>query len=128
MGPCALYNHGGVGPSGGVTDGEVEDYQVAVVNSGNSLVNNTPYFLAFEDNWPETGDYDFNDVVIRLNSSMIVSQQNHVKKLSLTGELTAMGASYNNGFAIQLEGITNEDIDTDTIRFTLMAPKWRHLY
>lgn len=107
----------GVGPSGGVTDGEVEDYQVAVVNSGNSLVNNTPYFLAFEDNWPETGDYDFNDVVIRLNSSMIVSQQNHVKKLSLTGELTAMGASYNNGFAIQLEGITNEDIDSDTIRF-----------
>ena len=109
----------GVGPSGGVNDGEVEDYRVAVVNSGNSLVNNVPYFLAFEDNWPETGDYDFNDVVIRLDSSMIVSKENHVKKLSLSGELTAMGASYNNGFAIQLEGITNEDIDTDTLRFTI---------
>lgn len=109
----------GVGANGGVTDGEVEDYQVAVVNPGNSLVNNTPYFLAYEDNWPETGDYDFNDVVIRLNSSMIVSEENHVKKLSMSGELTAMGASYNNGFAIQLEGITNEDIDSDTIRFKI---------
>ncbi|WP_269518941.1 LruC domain-containing protein [Alteromonas sp. BMJM2] len=109
----------GVGASGGVIDGEVEDYQVAVVNPGNSLVNNTPYFLAFEDNWPETGDYDFNDVVIRLDSSMIVSQESTVKKLSLSGELTAMGASYNNGFAIQLEGITNEDIDSDSIRFSI---------
>lgn len=109
----------GVGPSGGVTDGEVEDYQVAVVNPGNRLVNNVPYFLAFEDNWPETGDYDFNDVVMRLNSSMIVSEDNHVKKLRMSGELTAMGASYNNGFAIQLEGITNDDIDTDSIRFTI---------
>lgn len=109
----------GVGPNGGVTDGEVEDYQVAVLNPGNSLVTNTPYFLAFEDNWPETGDYDFNDVVIRLDSSVIVSQEGNVKKLSLEGELTAMGASYNNGFAIQLEGIANDDIDATSIRFEI---------
>lgn len=109
----------GVGPNGGVTDGEVEDYQVAVLNPGNSLVTNTPYFLAFEDNWPETGDYDFNDVVIRLDSSVIVSQEGNVKKLNLEGELTAMGASYNNGFAIQLEGIKNDDIDATSIRFEI---------
>ncbi|MDB2330318.1 LruC domain-containing protein [Alteromonas sp.] len=109
----------GVGPNGGVTDGEVEDYQVAVLNPGNSLVTNTPYFLAFEDNWPETGDYDFNDVVIRLDSSVIVSQEGNVKKLNLEGELTAMGASYNNGFAIQLQGIKNDDIDATSIRFEI---------
>lgn len=109
----------GVSAIGGVADGEVEDYQVLVLNSGNSLVRNNPYFLAFEDNWPAKGDYDFNDVVIRLRSSLIQTSDNLVKQLKLEGELKAMGASYHNGFAIQLEGIANSDIDQAMIRFDI---------
>jgi LruC domain-containing protein len=109
----------GVSATGGVADGEVEDYQVLVLNPGYSLVSNNPYFLAFEDKWPETGDYDFNDVVIRLDSSMIVTSDNRVKQLKLEGDLKAIGASYRNGFSIQLEGITNSDIDQAMIRFDI---------
>ncbi|MFT5810872.1 MAG: LruC domain-containing protein [Gammaproteobacteria bacterium] len=103
----------------GELDGEVENYEVIVLNSGYSLVSNNPYFLAFEDMWPEKGDYDFNDVVIRLASSLIVTNDNQVKQLKLEGELKAMGASYHNGFAIQLQGITNSDIDQAAIVFDI---------
>ena len=109
----------GVSATGGVADGEVEDYQVLVLNPGYSLVLNNPYFLAFEDNWPEKGDYDFNDVVIRLDSSLIVTSNNLVKQLNLEGDLKAMGASYHNGFAIQLQGVTNNEIDQALIRFEI---------
>lgn len=108
-----------IAPNGGVTDGEVEDYQVLVLNSGYTLLRNNPYFLAFEDNWPAKGDYDFNDVVIRLDSSMIITSDGYVKQLKLDGELKAMGASFHNGFAIQLEGIINSDIDIGMIRFDI---------
>ncbi|MFT5504406.1 MAG: LruC domain-containing protein [Gammaproteobacteria bacterium] len=109
----------GVPATGAAVGGEVEDYQVPVLNPGYSLVNNNPYFLTFEDKWPETGDYDFNDVVIRLESSVIVSSNSQVKQLTLEGELKAMGASYHNGFAIQLEGVINSDIDQATIVFDI---------
>lgn len=109
----------GVAATGGVALGEVEDYQVQVLNPGYSLVRNTPFFLAFEDNWPEKGDYDFNDVVIRLDSSLILTSENAVKQLRIEGELKAMGASYHNGFAIRLPGITDDDIDQSLIRFDI---------
>ena len=109
----------GVSATGGVADGEVEDYQVLVVNPGYSLVLNNPYFLAFEDNWPEKGDYDFNDVVIRIDSSLIVTSDNLVKQLNIEGELKAIGASFRNGFAIQLQGVTNNEIDQALIRFEI---------
>ncbi len=109
----------GVSAKGGVAYGEVEDYQILVLNPGFSLVSNNPYFLAFEDKWPGKGDYDFNDVVIQLDSSLIVNVDNQVKQLKLEGELKAMGASYRNGFAIQLDGITNSDIDQAMIRFEI---------
>ena len=116
---CATARHQEFPRLGGVADGEVEDYQVLVLNPGNSLVRNNPYFLAFEDNWPEKGDYDFNDVVIRLRSTLIQNSNNLIKQLKLEGELKAMGASYRNGFAIQLQGITNSDIDQALIRFDI---------
>ncbi len=109
----------GVSATGGVADGEVEDYQVTVLNAGYSLLDNTPYFLAFEDNWPEQGDYDFNDVVMRLDSSMIVSSDNRVMQLKLMGELKAMGASFHNGFSIQLDNLENADINEAMIRFEI---------
>ncbi len=108
-----------ISATGGVADGEVEDYQILVSNPGYSLVQNSPYFLAFEDRWPEKGDYDFNDVVILLESSMLLTGDNIVKQLTLNGELKAMGASYHNGFAIQLPGVSNSDIDQALTRFEI---------
>ena len=73
----------------------------------------------FEDNWPEKGDYDLNDVVIKLQSALLMTPENEVKQLSLVGELKSMGASYRNGFAIELEGVIDSQIDSTNIRFEI---------
>ncbi len=58
--------------------------------------------FAFEDLWPGKGDYDFNDMVVDYNFNQITNGQNQVVQILLTAKLTAMGASYKNGFGIQL--------------------------
>lgn len=103
--------------SGGVADGEVEDYRVLVTNDGNSQIQETPYYIAFEDSWPEQGDYDMNDVVMLQNSSILLTSYFEVKQIEFQGELKALGASYHNGFAIQLDNILPSNVDTDLVRF-----------
>ena len=58
--------------------------------------------LAFEDLWPSHGDYDFNDMVIDYNFNQITNGQNKVVQIQLKATLKAIGASYENGFGIQL--------------------------
>ena len=108
-----------VAVSGGVSDGEVEDYRVIVTNSGNSQIQDTPYYLAFEDSWPEEGDYDMNDVVILQNSSLLLTDSGQVKQIEFQGEVKALGASYHNGFAIQLDNILPSNVDTSLVRFEI---------
>ena len=61
--------------------------------------------LAFEDNWPNKGDYDLNDVIVKYNSALAFNTSNQV--LSTEDTFTALwsGASFKNGFAYQ----TNTD-------------------
>ncbi len=105
--------------SGGVADGEVEDYRVLVTNSGNSQIQDTPYYIAFEDSWPEQGDYDMNDVVMLQNSSLLLTDSFEVKQIEFQGELKALGASYRNGFAIQLDYILPSNINSNLVRFEI---------
>ncbi|MFT7005973.1 MAG: LruC domain-containing protein [Colwellia sp.] len=111
-----------LGPTGGVSDGEVEDHQVDITEPNVSI----QYYpsasnwatIAFEDNWPLVGDYDFNDLVInyriseyRLNGEII--------RVKLEGQIAAVGGSYHNGFAFHLPGITRDTIDVNAIRYTI---------
>jgi len=58
--------------------------------------------LAFEDFWPVKGDYDLNDLVVNYRYTFIKNAQNAV--LEMTGEYmpVAAGATYKNGFGVQL--------------------------
>lgn len=58
--------------------------------------------LAFEDNWPNKGDYDLNDVIVKYNSVLAFNTSNQV--LSTEDTFTALwsGASFKNGFAYQM--------------------------
>lgn len=58
--------------------------------------------LAFEDNWPNKGDYDLNDVIVKYNSVLAFNTSNQV--LSTEDTVTALwsGASFKNGFAYQM--------------------------
>lgn len=111
-----------IGPIGGVSDGEVEDYQVDIAES-NVSVHYYPSAsewatIAFEDNWPIVGDYDFNDLVVNYRISEY-RRENTVIRVKLEGEIAAVGASYHNGFAFHLPGISRDAVNEEAIRYTI---------
>jgi LruC domain-containing protein len=63
---------------------------------------NTAGTLAFEDLWPSRGDYDFNDLVVDYNFNPITNANNEIVQIKATITTKAIGASYHNGFGIQL--------------------------
>ena len=63
---------------------------------------NQESYLAFEDNFPYKGDYDFNDLVIGYQSTEILDAEGKLKELKINMKIKALGAMYHNGFAIQL--------------------------
>lgn len=58
--------------------------------------------IAFEDNWPKKGDFDLNDLVVNYRYTFVSNANNQV--VEMKGEFTplASGASFHNGFAVQL--------------------------
>jgi|GEM_PF-3126131 len=58
--------------------------------------------LGFEDNWPEKGDYDFNDLVIDYTFKMISNADNEVVEMECDFVLQAAGAAFQNGFGFQM--------------------------
>lgn len=58
--------------------------------------------VAFEDLWPNRGDYDFNDLVVKYQSEQILNSTGKVKELNFRYQLLAMGAGYPNGLKLRL--------------------------
>lgn len=58
--------------------------------------------LAFEDNWPDGGDYDMNDVVVQYISNVTCNGNNQVTKIVDNFTLVWTGANYSNGFAYEV--------------------------
>lgn len=104
----------GVNPDGS-TNG---NYEVLIQNN-NPEVSMTTIFpaadswgtIAFEDNWPVKGDYDFNDVVMRYRFTEILNGQRELKKVNAVFQLQAMGADYHNGFALRLPNVDVSNIE-----------------
>lgn len=106
-------------PTGGAPDGEVEDYMMTVLEG--AAVENDFYpskqgytTLVYEDNWPQVGDYDLNDLVVYYRSEEIHSND-EVQSVRITGDIAAIGADYKSGFAIRLKGIDPENVNENTI-------------
>lgn len=59
--------------------------------------------MAFEDMWPGEGDYDFNDLVVAYRYVQMRNAANELVRLEARFVVKAVGASYNNGFGIQLD-------------------------
>lgn len=70
--------------------------------------------IAFEDLWPYSGDYDFNDLVISYNIQTILNAENKVTQLNYNYTLESIGASYTNGFGLELEGVLPSAIESVT--------------
>ena len=58
--------------------------------------------LAFEDLWPGTGDYDFNDLVVGYQFKTVTNALNEVVEIECYFEIRAHGAELDNGFGFQL--------------------------
>ena len=58
--------------------------------------------LDFEDNWPEQGDYDLNDVVMKYQSSVDYNIDNKVLNIIDKFTLAWTGANYKNSFAYEV--------------------------
>lgn len=58
--------------------------------------------LAFEDNWPSTGDYDMNDLVLRERFEKIYNANEEITGFKISGFIDARGAQNNSGFALRL--------------------------
>jgi LruC domain-containing protein len=101
----------------------VENYQEApVIESVNSQVNKKTGVLAFEDNWPLTDDYDFNDVVLDYDITTTLDGDNNndsVKSIILIYNIQAMGASFHNGLALRVPGLNEGMIESVTLEKTL---------
>lgn len=65
---------------------------------------------AWEDLWPSTGDFDFNDKVIDRNTALIVDQNGEVIEAIHKFVLRAAGASFTNGFGFAMPGITPAEV------------------
>ncbi|WP_317169241.1 LruC domain-containing protein [Mucilaginibacter humi] len=94
---------------GGDTDGDgVQDEQDAFPNDASKAYisyypsKDTYANIAFEDNWPKKGDLDLNDMVVKYRYTFISNAKNQA--VSMTGDyaVTAAGASFKNGFGVQL--------------------------
>ncbi len=58
--------------------------------------------LAYEDLWPNLGDFDFNDLVLRYRIKEVHSAESEVKEVEFNFVLVAIGANQQNGFFIEL--------------------------
>ena len=91
--------------------GEVRFDGAGVISSG-TLQRPVPqaFTYLFEENFPLTGDFDFNDVVLRISREFVSA---NTLKLHVT--LAAVGASKMIGAAIRLPSIDYEDVEDITI-------------
>jgi LruC domain-containing protein len=66
--------------------------------------------LLFEDNWPDYGDFDFNDAVLAYNQTLRYDSGAALTGLRLDLSVMAVGAKFTNGLAFRLPGVPFDGI------------------
>ncbi|MBP7736632.1 MAG: LruC domain-containing protein [Spirochaetes bacterium] len=62
------------------------------------------YTIAFEDLYPNKGDADFNDLVVKFGIMEYIDPQNKISKINIRSKVLAAGAGYQNKFYISVLG------------------------
>lgn len=106
---------------------QLED--VIQIKSVNDIEYTKAGKVAFEDNWPMQGDYDFNDAVIAYDAKKVVTTKevtindettyvDIMKSLDINYEIEAIGATFRNGIALSLPQIGLGHIDSILLKKT----------
>lgn len=90
---------------------DVSDCSKGVPSGSSGTVESKSFSMryCFEDNFPEAGDYDFNDVVMTMTPTL------NDKTLTLKVSLDAVGATKTIGAAIRLIGVKTSDLESYTV-------------
>jgi LruC domain-containing protein len=70
--------------------------------------------VAFEDLWPSNGDYDFNDLAVNYRVVAILNAQGLAVQLDFLINTKSNRASYTNGFGIEIESLSPNQIESVT--------------
>lgn len=70
--------------------------------------------VVFEDLWPSTGDYDFNDLVLGVYGTEVTNADNELVEIYINFNVRAVGASLKNGFGWQYSEILPSEIQEVT--------------
>ncbi|MDX5430392.1 MAG: LruC domain-containing protein [Bacteroidota bacterium] len=104
-------------PSNAVSDSDgdgvpnnQDDYPNDAALAFNNYMNANFSTLMFEDLWPGKGDYDFNDLVVDYRINRITNANNKIVKAEAVVVLRAIGASYTNAFAFQINDLSPSKI------------------
>ena len=65
---------------------------------------------AFEDKWPEKGDFDFNDMVLDYNYELIKDASNMYRKVRMNFRLKTLGAYWQLGFGVKFDDVLSSEI------------------
>ena len=79
---------------------------------------NTYGSYAFEDLWPYTGDFDFNDKVIDRTTALFIDKNGDVVEAEHKFVLRAAGAGYSNGFGFAMPNTTPGHVSSVTSSYT----------
>jgi LruC domain-containing protein len=70
--------------------------------------------IAFEDLWPSTGDYDFNDAALSYQAIAVLNADNLAVRLDFICNIKANGAGFTNGIGFEIEGLAPSKVESVT--------------
>jgi LruC domain-containing protein len=79
----------------------------ATVGKPKGMISPQTFTYLFEENYPQPGDYDYNDLVLRVSQ-----QRTGQKEITLNVTIAAVGAEYHMAGGIRLVGFRYQDIDS----------------
>ena len=99
-----LVDYTGTDTDGDGVPDHFDDYPTDPDRAFNNYYFNQGDFgtLSFEDLWPATGDYDFNDAVVDYNFNQVTDGDNKLVEIEGTFVLRAHGAFFHNGFGFEI--------------------------
>lgn len=89
-----------------------EDGEVAFATYTPDQISYGSY--AFEDFWPNKGDYDFNDLVVGYNYEVAHDTAGQAVWLIMNLRLKALGAGFKSGFGMSLDDLLPSQIESVT--------------
>ncbi len=71
---------------------------------------NSYYTYTMEDQWPNYGDYDMNDIVVTITPQYKTDNKGYVEEMTIIAKLKAIGATKSLGAAFQLDKVAANNV------------------